>query len=101
LQLDEPNPSIETATGKRSDDLGNDDDDKSRKLNTVVRRQLQNISVLQPVDVERLMRADKFETVGDLIRSDADAIRSVASITQQTATSLFDLFNTDFRVVRA
>jgi hypothetical protein len=102
--LDEPNPEIDKALGIRSDDLGLDDGTehkKSRKLNTVVRRQLQTLPVFTPMDIERAMRADNLTTVGDFVQADAPILKVAAGVTQQQSESLVELFRCDFRLTPA
>lgn len=102
--MDEPNPEIDKAIGIRSDDLGLDDGaehKKSRKLNTVVRRQLQTLPIFTPMDFERAMRADNLTTVADFVQADAPTLQIAAGVTQQQAESLVQLLHCDFRLASA
>jgi len=108
LKLDQPNPEIDAAIGIRSDDLGLDDGNdgvktqkKSRKLNTVVRRQLQSLPILTPMDIERAMQYDKLITVSDFVQVNAETLRVAAAVSQQQAESLVELFHCDFRAANA
>lgn len=99
--MDQPNPEVDTAIGIRSDDLGLDDGQehkKSRKLNSVVRRQLQSLPIFTPIDIERAMRDDKLTTVADFIQANVEALRSAAAVAQQQAETMFEFLHHDFRL---
>lgn len=102
--MDEPNPSIDNALKIKSDDLGLEDGTghkKSRKLNTVVRRQLQTLPIFTPMNFERAMQADSLTTVADFIQADAPTLQMAAGVTQQQAESLVELLHCDFRLTPA
>lgn len=102
--MDEPNPELDAAIGIKSDDLGLEDGTehkKSRKLNTVVRRQLQNLPIFTPIDVERAMQVENWSTVADFIQADAETLRTSAAVTKEQSEALFNFLRHDFRMSSA
>lgn len=105
--MDQPNPEMDAAVGIRSDDLGLDDGNDgvkqktTRKLNTIVRRQLQSLPIFTPMDFERAMLSDKLNTIADFVQADVEKLRVASSASRQQAESLVELFHCDFRTPNA
>ncbi|KAI6172184.1 ERCC4 domain-containing protein [Aphelenchoides besseyi] len=99
LKLDEPNPIMDAAKGIRSDDLGVDEMAGDKRVNTVVRRQLLTLPGTNIHDIERVMRSERFKTVGDFVQSEASTL-GPDIISLKSATELVELFQLDFRGAR-
>ncbi|KAI6198278.1 ERCC4 domain-containing protein [Aphelenchoides fujianensis] len=94
--LDEPNPTLDEAKGIRSDDLGTDEAGESTRLNSVVRRQLNNLPGVTSLEVDNLMRNEQLKTVADLLRAEA-SVFSASGMSATKAADLHSLLHFDFR----
>uniref|UniRef100_A0A158Q8B8 DNA repair endonuclease XPF n=1 Tax=Elaeophora elaphi TaxID=1147741 RepID=A0A158Q8B8_9BILA len=105
LKLNEPNPDLTQALAVKSDleecaDTSNSESgDKtlSKRLNSVLHRQMTRLPGISSGEVTLLMKCGKIKCLLDVINSDADELANVLN-NKELASSLYHFFNTDFKL---
>uniref|UniRef100_A0AC34Q008 ERCC4 domain-containing protein n=1 Tax=Panagrolaimus sp. JU765 TaxID=591449 RepID=A0AC34Q008_9BILA len=109
IKLNEPNPVVDTAVGIRSDDVGELNADESQmdlnqtkksitktKVNPVMKRQLEKLPGIGGGEAEKIMLATKFTIPRDVFEADKESLKEIG-LSEVQASTLVELFNTDFR----
>ncbi|KAM3718592.1 DNA repair endonuclease XPF [Dirofilaria immitis] len=105
LKLNEPNPNLDQALAIKSDleeciDGSNSESgDKavSKRLNSVLHRQMTQLPGISSGEVTRLMKCEKMKCLLDVANSNVDELSKVLD-NKELASSLHHFFNTDFKL---
>ncbi|VIO94526.1 ERCC4 domain containing protein [Brugia malayi] len=105
LKLNEPDPDLIQALAVKSDleectdlpDSESGDKAVSRRLNSVLHRQMTRLPRISSGEVTRLMKCGKMKCLLDVVNSDVDELASVLS-NKELSSSLHCFFNTDLKL---